>query len=97
MTDHEPPASPVVPICEAEWEFDVSFDVMCSRQPGHIGDHLGIIEGNGGVLARIHWDSLPNCFRDGHEWSPIPNAGQFARCLKCEVVRDSRDPAWRNA
>lgn len=45
--------------CEAEWAFDVNFDVMCTEPPLHEGDHRAVIEGNGGVLATITWPQVP--------------------------------------
>lgn len=48
------------PICEAEWAFDVDFDVMCTREPNHPGKHAAVVAGNGGVWARIEWEDDHN-------------------------------------
>jgi hypothetical protein len=45
--------------CEAEWAFDVDFDVVCVEPPGHAGDHHARVTGNGGVEATISWGRVP--------------------------------------
>lgn len=42
-------------VCEAEWEFDVDFSVMCIRPTGHKGSHRARIVGNGDVEAEVTW------------------------------------------
>lgn len=49
------------PICEAEWAFDVDFEVNCVLPPDHTGDHVGHREGNGSVPATITWPGPCTC------------------------------------